>query len=105
MSQYRLRSKELKVSELQKQLQHVNLNAAGIDVGSDRHLVAVPEGRDDVAVREFGAFTTDLHALANWLSKCGVTTVAMESTASIGSRCSSCSNDWDSKLSWSMPAE
>ncbi len=80
MSQYRLRSKELKVSELQKQLQHVNLNAAGIDVGSDRHLVAVPEGRDEVAVREFGAFTADLHALANWLSKCGVTTVAMEST-------------------------
>ena len=80
MSQYRLRSKELPVSELQKQLQHVNLNAAGIDVGSDRHLVAVPEGRDDVAVREFGAFTADLHALANWLSKCGVTTVAMEST-------------------------
>src|ERR1051326_6638150 len=80
MSQYTLRSKELKVSELQKQLQHVNFNAAGIDVGSDRHLVAVPEGRDDVAVREFGAFTVDLHALANWLSKCGVTTVAMEST-------------------------
>ena len=49
MSQYS-RSKELKVSELQKQLQHVNLNPAGIDVGSDRHLVAVPEGRDDVPV-------------------------------------------------------
>jgi len=80
MSQYRLRSKELKVSELQKQLQHVNFNAAGIDVGSDRHLVAIPEGHDHVAVREFGAFTADLHALANWLSKCGVTTVAMEST-------------------------
>lgn len=58
----------------------MNLNAAGIDVGSDRHLVAVPEGRDDVAVREFGAFTADLQALANWLSKCGVTAVAMEST-------------------------
>jgi len=75
MSQSRPRSKELKVSALQKQLQHVNLNAAGIDIGSDRHLVAVPEGRDDVAVREFGAFTADLQALANWLSKCGVTTV------------------------------
>jgi hypothetical protein len=30
MSQYRLRSKELKISELQKQLQHVNLNAAQV---------------------------------------------------------------------------
>lgn len=80
MSQNKLRSKELKVGELQKQLPHVNFNAAGIDIGSDRHLVAVPEGRDEVAVREFGAFTADLQALANWLSKCGVTTVAMEST-------------------------
>ena len=43
----------------------VNFNAAGIDIGSDRHLVAVPEGRDDVAVREFGAFTADLHALVH----------------------------------------
>lgn len=80
MSQSKLKSEELTVSELQKQLQHVNFNAAGIDIGSDRHLVAVPEGRDQVAVREFGAFTADLYALANWLSKCGVTTVAMEST-------------------------
>jgi hypothetical protein len=69
MSQSRLKSKELKVSALQKQLQHVNLNAAGIDVGSDRHLVAVPEGRDDVAVREFGAFTADLQALAKLVIK------------------------------------
>ena len=62
------------------QLQHINLNAAGIDIGSERHLVAVPEGRDDVSVREFGTFTADLEALADWLKKCGVTSVAMEST-------------------------
>jgi transposase len=58
----------------------MNLNAAGIDIGSERHLVAVPEGRDTVSVREFGTFTTDLQALARWLKQCGVTTVAMEST-------------------------
>src|SRR5256884_8445228 len=80
MSQRKQRSRRIKVGELPKQLQHVNLNAAGIDVGSDRHLVAVPEGRDEVSVREFGTYTTDLQALANWLRKCGVTTVAMEST-------------------------
>lgn len=80
MSQRRSRSKRFKVGELPKELAHVNLNAAGIDVGSDRHLVAVPEGRDEVSVREFGAFTTDLEALADWLTKSGVTTVAMEST-------------------------
>ncbi len=80
MSQRKQRSKGIKASELPKELEHVNLNAAGIDVGSDRHLVAVPEGRDGVSVREFGAFTSDLQALADWLTKCGVTTVAMEST-------------------------
>ena len=43
-------------------------------------MVAVPVGRDEVSVREFGAFTSNLQELANWLRKCGVTTVAMEST-------------------------
>ncbi len=43
-------------------------------------MVAVPEGRAETAVREFGTFTGDLIALADWLQQCGVTTVAMEST-------------------------
>lgn len=59
------------------EFRRVHLNAAGIDVGAERHFVAVPEGRD---VREFGAFTADLHALAQWLTACGIHTVAMEST-------------------------
>ena len=74
------KSKKFKASDLPVELKHVNLDAAGIDVGSDRHMVAVPVGRDEVSVREFGAFTTDLEALADWLEKCGVTTIAMEST-------------------------
>ena len=61
-------------------LRPLNINAAGIDIGSERHFVAVPEGRDEVSVREFGTFTTNLQALAAWLKQCGVTTVAMEST-------------------------
>lgn len=80
MSQRKKRSKKFQVSDLPRHLQHVNLNAAGIDIGSDRHWVAVPEGRDEVSVREFGAFTTDLVALADWLAQCGITTVAMEAT-------------------------
>ncbi|HLE61570.1 MAG TPA: IS110 family transposase [Pyrinomonadaceae bacterium] len=68
------------MQSLPKQLQHINLNAAGIDVGSEQHLVAVPEERDKVSVREFGTFTADLNALADWLQHCGITTVAMEST-------------------------
>ena len=55
-------------------------NAAGIDVGSGSHFVAVPPDRDDDPVREFRSFTEDLYRIANWLSSCGVDTVAMEST-------------------------
>jgi transposase len=55
-------------------------NAAGIDIGSASHFVAVPPDRDDEPVREFPSFTVDLNALADWLQACGVDTVAMEST-------------------------
>ena len=55
-------------------------NAAGIDIGSAAHFVAVPPDRDDNPVREFSSFTVDLERLADWLDACGVDTVAMEST-------------------------
>ena len=55
-------------------------NAAGIDIGASKHWGSVPLGRDSECVRSFGPFTTDLHALADWLAQCGVETVAMEST-------------------------
>lgn len=55
-------------------------NAAGIDIGSASHYVAVPADRDDEPVREFASFTEDLEALADWLKTCDVDTVAMEST-------------------------
>ena len=55
-------------------------NAAGIDIGSAAHFVAVPPERDAEPVREFASFTADLNALADWLKACGVETVAMEST-------------------------
>jgi transposase len=65
--------------------------AAGVDVHSDIHWVAVPAGDAPPAppghpphlpanVRSFGACTADLHRLAEWLAECGVKTVAMEST-------------------------
>src|SRR6266404_3100093 len=74
------RKSQVSIDSMPKHLRHININAAGIDIGSDRHLVAVPEGRDKVSVRQFGAFTSDLHDMADWLERCGVTTVAMEST-------------------------
>jgi transposase len=60
--------------------QHLNPYAAGIDVGSRSHFVAVPEAADEKPVREFSCFTGDLHRLADWLHTCGIKTVAMEST-------------------------
>jgi transposase len=61
-------------------LRHINTMAAGIDIGSKSHFVAVPEGCDEVSVREFKSFTADLYELAAWLKKCNITTIAMEST-------------------------
>ena len=61
-------------------LQLTHPNAAGIDIGSAAHFVAVPPDRDDEPVREFRSFTADLIRLADWLQRCGVETVAMEST-------------------------
>lgn len=55
-------------------------NAAGIDVGGSSHWVAVPRHAAGEPVREFGAMTDDLKAVAEWLIACGVDTVALEST-------------------------
>lgn len=56
----------------------VNPQAAGVDVGSRSHWVAVGQSEKDV--REFGVFNQDLFALAEWLKENSVKTVAMEST-------------------------
>lgn len=58
----------------------LNPHAAGIDIGSTEHWVAVPEGRDAEKVKRFTAFICDLHNIANWLKNCGIKSVAMEST-------------------------
>jgi len=58
----------------------MNPNAAGIDIGSREHYVAVPPDRDAKPVRTFGCTTPDLHEMARWLKACRVDTVAMEST-------------------------
>jgi transposase len=58
----------------------VHPNAAGIDIGSTEHWVAVPPDRCQEPVRGFSTFTEGLHELAKWLKACGIDTVAMEST-------------------------
>ena len=69
-----------KVRSARKPLPSIHARAAGIDVGSTFHVVAVPPERADQPVRTFRSFTGELHQLADWLKEVGVTTVAMEST-------------------------
>lgn len=68
--------------ELPVEFEKININAAGVDIGSEKHYVAVPKGRDPEGrdVRHFDTFTTDLYALVDWLKQCKIQTVAMEST-------------------------
>jgi transposase len=68
------------MSKFKKTFELTYPNAAGIDIGASSHFVAVPADRDDQPVREFASFTEDLNTLADWLSACGIDTVAMEST-------------------------
>jgi transposase len=58
----------------------VHEHAAGIDVGSRFHVVAVAADAASEPVQTFQAFTADLHRMADWLLGVGVSTVAMEST-------------------------
>ena len=55
-------------------------HAAGIDVGAEEFVAAVPPGRCPETVRSFPSFTSGVEALRDWLLECGITTAAMEST-------------------------
>jgi transposase len=55
-------------------------NAAGVDIGATEIYLAVPGDRDAQPVRRFATFTEDLMAAADWLKRCRIETVAMEST-------------------------
>ena len=74
------RSIPLKPAKSRAALTITHPNAAGIDIVSVAHFVAVPSERDDKPVGEFPSFTVDLNAIADWLVACRVDTVAMEST-------------------------
>lgn len=59
----------------------VHADAAGIDIGAEELVAAVPPGRcAGDAVRTFVSFTSGVHALRDWLIECRITTVAIEST-------------------------
>ncbi len=58
----------------------IHANAAGIDIGSKFHVVAVGNNLSKEPVRTFQSFTTELHEMAKWLQECKITSIAMEST-------------------------
>jgi transposase len=68
------------VQSEQVTLQIVHSNAAGIDVGKNTHYVAVPPDRDAQSVRYFDSCTDGLQQMVAWLKKCGITSVALQST-------------------------
>src|SRR6516165_1706420 len=83
--------KKLRQPRSREPLHVTHRHAAGIDVHANVHWVAVaPEDAPPAPanhpphlpahVRSFGTCTADLIALANWLTECGVKTIAMEST-------------------------
>ena len=70
------RKQKLKLENLEK----INHDAAGLDIGAQEIYACVPQGRDKKNVRKFNTFTADLEALGDWLGDCSIKTVAMEST-------------------------
>lgn len=58
----------------------IHLHAAGIDVGSRTHVVAVDQHKENV--RSFGVYTPDHEQLILHLRQHAITSVAMESTGS-----------------------
>lgn len=71
-------------TERSNQLLTIHPHAAGLDVGSTFHVVAVAPDRDPTPVRTFRSFSGDLHQLADWLHTVGITSIAMESTGCTG---------------------
>ncbi|MGC1647677.1 MAG: IS110 family transposase [Candidatus Sulfotelmatobacter sp.] len=74
------RNQTRRVIDVTEGLSQVNWDAAGIDVGSAEHYVAVPVGRDAQPVQRFGSFTADLYRLVKWLLDCGIKSVVMQAT-------------------------
>lgn len=74
------KSNKTKKIVLSGNLPLIQANACGIDIGGESIFVCVPRDRDPNPIREFSTFTADLREMAEWLMKCKVTTIAMEST-------------------------
>ena len=67
----------------------VNPHAAGIDIGSRSHWVAI--GQHEKDVREFGVFNQDLFEMADWLHQNKIRTIAMKAQVLTGKISMPCS--------------
>ena len=68
------------MNQNEMKLPSVNPHAAGIDLGSRTHYVAVGQSDDDV--KRFGCYTSDLYQMSDWLKQSSIKTVAIESKGS-----------------------
>ncbi len=73
-------SKKQKGSSQQSINTQTHPDAAGIDVGAEEFVVAVPADRSAEPIQTFSTFTVGVEAVRDWLKECGIKTVAMEST-------------------------
>jgi hypothetical protein len=64
----------------------VNPHAAGIDIGSREHWVAIDQNKGNV--QSFGIYTEDHQRVIDHLRKHGITSVAMEIRGPTGKLCS-----------------
>ena len=60
------------------ELEVVNPNACGIDIGSRSHFVSIGQSLEEV--KEIGVYAEDLKSISTWLLENNIETVAMEST-------------------------
>lgn len=74
------KKKSIIISTENESIPVIEQNACGIDVGAESVFVCVPRDRDPNPIREFATFTADLRTMAEWLKKCGITKIVMEST-------------------------
>ena len=75
----KIKTKNEKVKRI-SQLPVIRPETAGIDVSDTEMMVAYPISSEQIEIRAFGCFTTDLHSIVKCLKENGITSVAMEST-------------------------
>lgn len=76
-NQFRKKGSSIKPTEPLKQ---INPNTAGVDIGSEELYACIPSDRDEQFVRTFRTFTGQIQEMAQWFSKCGIKSVAIEAT-------------------------